>query len=362
MAWQEPVHARVGEARHPADCGRPKRPQTLGKVERFWGTLWRECVESAVFVDLEDARRRIGLFIDHYNFQRVHSGIDGLVPADRFFHAAPEVLSTLKQRVVANALELARHGVPKKPFYLTGQVQGQPFSVHQAGDRVILRQAGQDREEIALVPPPVAPNVTSDELPPPVCPQGIPASYGELPEELPPGVSGLNFATPRSMLGGNNRAVSRSMEPGRRQCNWSPSTGNRVAARRDALAVSPRTLAHWRSSSMRGQLTARLRGRPCREATHEQRTTVTTILDETGPRLGLPTLRACCPATSPSILAYLLKNHRRKFQADHQQKVESLHWLCPGTVWAIDHSQPPHPIDGHYRQSWQSATWPVGCN
>ncbi len=46
----------------------PKRPQTLGKIERFWGTLWRECVERAVFVDLEDARRRVGLFIDHYNW------------------------------------------------------------------------------------------------------------------------------------------------------------------------------------------------------------------------------------------------------------------------------------------------------
>jgi transposase InsO family protein len=38
----------------------PRRPQTLGKIERFWGTLWRECIETAVFVDLEDARRRIG--------------------------------------------------------------------------------------------------------------------------------------------------------------------------------------------------------------------------------------------------------------------------------------------------------------
>jgi transposase InsO family protein len=46
----------------------PRRPQTLGKIERFWGTLWRECVGSAVFLDLEDARRRIGHFIDHYNF------------------------------------------------------------------------------------------------------------------------------------------------------------------------------------------------------------------------------------------------------------------------------------------------------
>ena len=45
----------------------PRRPQTLGKIERFWGTLWRECVESAIFIDLGDAQKRIGLFIDHYN-------------------------------------------------------------------------------------------------------------------------------------------------------------------------------------------------------------------------------------------------------------------------------------------------------
>jgi len=68
---------------------KPHRPQTLGKVERFWGTLWRECLVSAVFVDLEEARKRIGLFVDHYNFQRPHQGIGGLVPADRFFGAAP---------------------------------------------------------------------------------------------------------------------------------------------------------------------------------------------------------------------------------------------------------------------------------
>ena len=170
---------------------KPKRPQTLGKVERFWGTLWRECVESAVFLDLEDARRRIGLFIDHYNFQRVHSGIDGLVPADRFFHAAPQVLATLKARVAANALELSRHGVPKKPFYLTGQVEGKPFSVHQAGDRVILQHADGIPSEIELVPPTMA-VPEAESLPEPVCPQGIPPQSGPLPEELPPGVSALD--------------------------------------------------------------------------------------------------------------------------------------------------------------------------
>jgi transposase InsO family protein len=182
---------------------KPKRPQTLGKVERFWGTLWRECVGSAVFIDLEDARRRIGLFIDHYNFQRVHSGIDGLVPADRFFHAAPQVLATLKQRVAQNALELSRHGVPKKPFYLTGQVEGKPFSVHQAGDRVILQQAGGERSEIELVPP-VEQAPAAEPLPAPVCPQGVPTQYGALPEELPPGVSALDdYLAQRPEVGGD---------------------------------------------------------------------------------------------------------------------------------------------------------------
>jgi transposase InsO family protein len=153
----------------------PRRPQTLGKIERFWGTLWRECLESAVFADLGDAQRRIGLFIDHYNFQRPHQGIDSLVPADRFFGAASEVRRTLQARVSANALELARHGLPKTPFYLTGQVGGKPFSVHAEGERVILTRAAGERQEIDLVAPAAAAPVQAEacaELPMPVCPVG----------------------------------------------------------------------------------------------------------------------------------------------------------------------------------------------
>jgi len=175
----------------------PRRPQTLGKIERFWGTLWRECVEAAVFLDLGDAQRRIGLFIDHYNFQRPHQGIDGLVPADRFFGAAPEVLRTLKERVAANALHLARHGVPKEPFYLTGQVAGQPFSVHAEGERVILTGA-DGRREVDLVPPPAAVPAT---LPAPVCPVGVvnssAAEEAVTGAEPPaPGTSPLDAALP----------------------------------------------------------------------------------------------------------------------------------------------------------------------
>lgn len=190
---------------------RPRHPQTLGKIERFWGTLWRECVQAAIFLDLEDARRRIGLFIDHYNFQRPHQGIGGLAPADRFFGAAAEMRQTLAARVAANALELARHGVPKPPFYMAGQVAGQTFSLHAEGERVILTRAGQARQEVELVAPEGAAALESrlqaagpaeagtPELPPAVCPDGspqTPLSQEGMEQPQPPGVLPLDEQFP----------------------------------------------------------------------------------------------------------------------------------------------------------------------
>jgi transposase InsO family protein len=129
---------------------RPRHPQTLGKTERFWGTLWRECVQSAVFLGLDDARRRVGHFIDHYNFQRPHQGIEGLVPADRYFAATPQVRETLQARVAAQAYDLAVHGTPRKTFYLTGRVGDTDIALHSEGSRVVLTRSDGGREEVDL--------------------------------------------------------------------------------------------------------------------------------------------------------------------------------------------------------------------
>lgn len=182
----------------------PRHPETLGKIERFWGTLWRECVEMAVFRGLEDARRRIGLFIDHYNFQRPHSGIGGLVPADRYFAAAPQVLLTLKERVAKNAAELARDGVPRKPFYLTGRIGDQSISLHAEGEKVVLTKGDGSREEVdlgATGPRQDAP------LPEPVAPTGNPPDHPATAEsdEPPPGGSVLDDLLP-GLLGEEGRS------------------------------------------------------------------------------------------------------------------------------------------------------------
>ena len=148
---------------------RPRRPQTLGKTERFWATLWRECVEPAVFLSLEDARRRIGHFIDHYNFQRPHQGIEGLVPADRYFAAAPQVRETLQARVAANAQDLAVQGTPRKSFYLTGRVGDTDLALHSEGSRVVLTRSDGAREEVDLEAP--GRRVSADE--PPLMPEPV---------------------------------------------------------------------------------------------------------------------------------------------------------------------------------------------
>ena len=90
----------------------------------------------------------------------------------------------------------------------------------------------------------------------------------------------------------------------------------RRAAR--CLAMSSRTLAYWRRRQARGELIARPRGRACREPTGENRLAVRSLLEETGPRLGLPTLQACCPEMPPCVLTYLLRGYRRQFQAEHR--------------------------------------------
>jgi transposase InsO family protein len=129
----------------------PRNPRCLGKIERFWKSLWAECLEGALLRDLDDARERINLYVAHYNFVRPHAGIENLVPADRFFEAAPEVKATLAAQVDANALTLARNGVPRKPVYITGCVGDQGLvSVHAEGDRVILTGPDGKREEVDL--------------------------------------------------------------------------------------------------------------------------------------------------------------------------------------------------------------------
>jgi transposase InsO family protein len=129
---------------------RPQHPQTLGKIERFWKTLWDEFLSRTVFSDFADLQRRLGLFVDAYNFQRPHQALAGLVPADRFFRAAPQVRAAIEKNVAENALRLAQEQPARKPFYLVGRLGDQDLTIAAAGRGLRVQMGDGEPKTIEL--------------------------------------------------------------------------------------------------------------------------------------------------------------------------------------------------------------------
>lgn len=59
---------------------RPYRPQTNGKIERFWKTLEVEFLEGRVFKSMESFRTELIEYQIYYNYIRSHQGLNGSRP------------------------------------------------------------------------------------------------------------------------------------------------------------------------------------------------------------------------------------------------------------------------------------------
>jgi transposase InsO family protein len=127
---------------------RAHHPQTLGKAERFWATVAHEFWERTQPQDLAEARERLGHFVAHYNHFRPHQGIDGLVPADRFFGAEDALRQTLEAQLTRNELALALEETPRTPVFLFGQVGEQQVSLHGEKGRLVIQTPEGGREEM----------------------------------------------------------------------------------------------------------------------------------------------------------------------------------------------------------------------
>jgi Integrase core domain len=111
--------------------------------------------------------------------------------------------------------------------------------------------------------------------------------------------------------------------------------------------LSIRTLQRWREPDPTfGSL--RLRGRPVLHSPREARNELLHFLDEYGPGVGVPTLRACFPDMMRAEQADLLRRYRRVWRERHRLPLRVLHWSEPGRVWAIDFAEAPAPVDGRF--------------
>ena len=129
---------------------RTHHPETLGKCERLWETVGVELWERAQPQELGDARERLSHYFAHYNHFRPHQGIQGLVPADRFFGAQDALRKSLEGRMEADELASALSRTPRKSVYVFGQVGDQQVSLHGERGRIVLVPSDGVQKELAL--------------------------------------------------------------------------------------------------------------------------------------------------------------------------------------------------------------------
>jgi len=60
----------------------PHYPQSNGKIERWHKSLKGECIRPGTPLSLEDARRLVKGYVEHYNNLRLNSAIGYITPKD----------------------------------------------------------------------------------------------------------------------------------------------------------------------------------------------------------------------------------------------------------------------------------------
>jgi transposase InsO family protein len=79
----------------------PYYPQSNGKIERWHKTLEGECIRVKTPLSLEDARRLVAEFVEHYNTVRLHSAVGYVTPADKLAGRAEAIWAARRQKLAA---------------------------------------------------------------------------------------------------------------------------------------------------------------------------------------------------------------------------------------------------------------------
>ncbi len=79
----------------------PYYPQSNGKLERFHKSLKSECIRPQTPLCLEDARRLVTGYVQHYNSVRLHSAIGYVTPADKLAGRENDIFQQRDRKLAA---------------------------------------------------------------------------------------------------------------------------------------------------------------------------------------------------------------------------------------------------------------------
>ena len=94
----------------------------------------------------------------------------------------------------------------------------------------------------------------------------------------------------------------------------------------------------------------RPRGRPVEDLDRDTRAGILTVFSLMGRHATLAALGDLFPEVARGALENLLVRCRSVYRRRSRWLIHTLRWTKPGTVWAMDFTEPPAPIDGLYRR------------
>ena len=77
----------------------PYYPQSNGKIERWHGSLKRECIRPKTPLNLADARQVVGTYVRYYNQHRLHSAIGYISPIDKLEGREETIFAERKEKL-----------------------------------------------------------------------------------------------------------------------------------------------------------------------------------------------------------------------------------------------------------------------
>jgi putative transposase len=79
----------------------PYYPQSNGKIERFHRTIKGDCIRAETPLTLEDARRIVARYVEHYNTVRLHSALGYVTPQAKLEGRDKEILAERDRKLEA---------------------------------------------------------------------------------------------------------------------------------------------------------------------------------------------------------------------------------------------------------------------
>ena len=98
----------------------PFYPQSNGKIESWHKTLKRECTRPKTPLNLEDARRIVTRYVQHYNEVRLHAGIGYVTPKARL-DGEDDAIRANRRRKLSEARR-ARRSVRQMPIAMASAI------------------------------------------------------------------------------------------------------------------------------------------------------------------------------------------------------------------------------------------------